>query len=69
VPEFDGVAIDSATIRNLVASRKPGVTVPMVVLRDGQRRTLDITLDKRPSAEELREAEAGPKAAGGPPAA
>ncbi len=55
VPEFDGVAIDSATqLRNLVASRKPGATVPMAVLRDGQRRTIDITLDKRPSAEELR---------------
>ncbi len=55
VPEFDGVAIDSATqFRNLVASRKPGVTVPMVVVRDGERRTVDITLDKRPSAEELR---------------
>jgi serine protease Do len=54
VPEFDGAAIDSATqFRNLVASRKPGTTVPMVVLRDGQRRTTDITLDKRPSAEEL----------------
>jgi len=55
VPEFDGVAIDSATqFRNLVASRKPGVTVPMVVWRDGERRTIDITLVKRPSAEELR---------------
>jgi len=55
VPEFDGLAIDSATqLRNLVASRKPGATVPMVVLRDGQGRTVDLTLDKRPSADELR---------------
>ncbi len=55
VPQFDGVALDSAAqFRNLVASRKPGATVPMVVLRDGQRRTVDITLEKRPSAEELR---------------
>jgi len=55
VPEFDGVAIDSATqFRNLVASRKPGATVPMVVLRDGERRTVAITLEKRPSADELR---------------
>ena len=54
VPQFDGVAIDSATqFRNLVASRKPGATIPMVVLRDGERRTVDVTLDKRPSAEEL----------------
>ncbi len=55
VPQFDGVAIDSATqFRNLVASRKPGATVPVVVLRDGERRTIDVTLDKRPSPEELR---------------
>jgi serine protease Do len=63
VPEFDGVAIDSATqFRNLVASRKPGATVPIVILRDGERRTIDITLDKRPSADELRgERRASPK--------
>jgi serine protease Do len=55
VPEFDGVAIDSAVqFRNLVASRKPGVTVPIVVWRDGQRRTVDVTLEKRPSPEQLR---------------
>jgi serine protease Do len=54
VPQFDGVAIDSASqFRNLVASRKPGQTVQMVVLRDGERRTLDVTLVRRPSAEEL----------------
>jgi serine protease Do len=61
VPEFDGVAIDSATqFRNLVASRKPGATVPIVVWRDGERRTVDVTLDKRPSAEELRGARREP---------
>ncbi len=55
VPEFDGVALDSAAqFRNLVAGRKPGATVPMVVVRDGRRRMVDVTLDKRPSAEELR---------------
>jgi len=55
VPEFGGVAIDSASqFRNLVASHKPGETIAMVVLRDGTRRTMDVQLDKRPSTEELR---------------
>ena len=56
VPEFDGVAIDSATqFRNLVASRKPGTTVAVVVLRNSaHRQTINVMLDKRPSAEELR---------------
>ncbi len=55
VPQFDGVAIDSAAqFRDLVAGRKPGATVPMVILRDGQRQTINVTLDKRPSPEELR---------------
>lgn len=54
VPEFGGVPIDSAAqFRNLVASHKPGDTVPVLVVRDGQRRTIDVTLDKRPNADEL----------------
>jgi serine protease Do len=55
VPQFDGVVIDSASqFRNLVASRKPGDSVGIVILRDGQRRTITVTLDKRPNVEELR---------------
>jgi len=54
VPEFDDVPIDSASqFRSLVASHKPGRKVRLVVLRDGQRRTMEVTLDRRPSAEEL----------------
>jgi serine protease Do len=49
VPQFEGVAIDSASqFRNLVASRKPGDHVAIVVVREGRRQTIDVTLDKRP---------------------
>jgi serine protease Do len=54
VPQFDGIAIDSASqFRNLVASRRPGDHVAVVVLREGRRQTIDITLDKRPPADDL----------------
>ena len=48
--EFDGKAIESASrliIR--VATLKPGTQVELVVLRDGQRQNLIVTLDKRPT--------------------
>ncbi len=55
VLEFGGIAIESATqFRNLVAGRKPGEEVQIVVLRDGERETLTAKLDRRPPAEELR---------------
>jgi serine protease Do len=55
VLEFEGVDVESAAqFRNLVAAQRPGGRVEMVVLRDGRRRTLTITLRKRPSIEELR---------------
>jgi serine protease Do len=54
--EFDGEPVESATqFRNLVASRKPGERIKIVVLRDGERKTLTLQLDKRPSLGELRE--------------
>jgi len=54
VLEFDHMAIESAAqFRNLIAGRKPGQTVDIEVLRDGQRRTFQAKLDKRPSSEEL----------------
>jgi serine protease Do len=49
------VAIESAAqFRNLVASHKPGQKVELVVVRDGQRRTMEVMLDKRPGVDELR---------------
>jgi serine protease Do len=55
VVQFGGSPVESASqFRNLVAVRKPGETVEMVVLRNGQRETLTPQMGKRPSAEELR---------------
>ncbi len=55
VPQFDGAAVESAAqFRNLVASRKPGQKIELVVLREGERRTIEVTLDKRPGVDELR---------------
>jgi len=55
VLEFGGSSIDSASqFRDLVAARKPEEKVEMVVLRDGERKTLTMKMGKRPSAEELR---------------
>jgi serine protease Do len=55
VLEFGGSAVESASqLRNLVAVRKPADTVEVVVLRGGQRKTLTVTMGKRPSTEELR---------------
>lgn len=53
--EFDGTPVDSDTqFRNLVAARAPGETVNVVILRDGARQTLRVTLARRPSIEEMR---------------
>ncbi len=53
--EFDGKTVESATqFRNLVAEHKPGAQVKIVALRDGERETLTVTLDRRPSVEQMR---------------
>jgi len=55
VLEFRGTPIESAAqFRNLVASGRPGDTVELVVLRNGERMTISATLDTRPSAEQLQ---------------
>ncbi|MEN6336451.1 MAG: PDZ domain-containing protein, partial [Phycisphaerales bacterium] len=55
VLEFRGTPIESAAqFRNLVASGRPGDTVDMLVLRNGERTTISATLDTRPSAEQLQ---------------
>jgi serine protease Do len=55
VLQFAERDVESAVqFRNLVASQRPGTTVPMVVLRDGERQTLPVQLDPRPGIEELR---------------
>jgi S1-C subfamily serine protease len=50
IVEFDGREITSAPdLQAAVDARKPGDTVELTVLRDGSRRTLEVTLGTRPS--------------------
>jgi S1-C subfamily serine protease len=49
IVEFDGQAVTSPTaLQSAVDARRPGETVPVVVLRDGDRQTIEVTLDVRP---------------------
>ena len=49
IVEFDGQEVTSATaLQSAVDARRPGETVSIVVLRDGDRRTLEVTLAVRP---------------------
>jgi serine protease Do len=53
--EFDGKAVESAgrfIVR--VAELKPGTQIDVVVLRDGQRRNLNVTLGERPKVQTLK---------------
>lgn len=43
------------TVSFLVANLQPGTTVPVEVLRDGKRTTINVTLGKRPSEAELQQ--------------
>ena len=43
------------TLSFLIANISPGTTVPVEVFRNGSRRTLNVTVGKRPSEEELRQ--------------
>ena len=45
------------TLSFLVANIAPGTTIPVTLLRDGDRRTVRLTVGTRPSAEELAEAQ------------
>ena len=49
VVEFDGDAVTSAVaLQSAVDTRQPGDTVSITVVRDGSRRTFDVTLGVRP---------------------
>jgi S1-C subfamily serine protease len=49
IVEFDGQAVSSPTaLQSAVDARRPGETVPVVVLRDGTRQTIEVTLAVRP---------------------
>lgn len=45
------------TLSYLVANIEPGTTIPLEVLRNGERRNLNITVGRRPSDEELRQSQ------------
>jgi len=49
IVEFDGQAVTSpVALQSAVDARRPGDTVAVVVLRDGDRRTIEVTLGVRP---------------------
>ena len=55
ITEFDGRAIASPSdLGQAVLTRKPGDTVEVVVQRDGERETLDVTLGTRPDQQQTQ---------------
>jgi serine protease Do len=58
VLEFNGKAVrDSRQLKLQVAQTKPGLTVPVKVLREGSTRTLEVTLKELPSSDKIARAE------------
>ena len=65
IVELEGEPVATANdLMNRVAMHKPGSKIDVVVLRDGKRRTITITLDKRP--QEVADAAGGAAKARGP---
>ncbi len=49
IVEFDGQEVSSPTaLQSAVDTRQPGETVAVTIIRDGSRRTIDVTLGVRP---------------------
>jgi serine protease Do len=58
VLEFNGKAVrDSRQLKLQVAQTKPGLTVPVKVLREGSTRTLEVTLKELPGSDKIARAE------------
>jgi len=54
VVELQGEPVTNANeLMNKIAAQKPGTEVELVVLRDGKRKRLTVTLDTRPDSSEL----------------
>jgi len=54
IVELNGQPLEKASeLLNRIAALKPGTKVKIVVLRDGERKTLTVKLGKRPPAKEL----------------
>jgi serine protease Do len=50
IVEFNGQPVqDASQLKLRVAETGPGITVPVVVMRNGERKTLDITLKEQPT--------------------
>ncbi|MBB3764412.1 Do family serine endopeptidase [Sphingomicrobium lutaoense] len=45
------------TVSYLAARLRPGTKVPVVIIRDGRRQTLELTVGERPTEEEMRRAQ------------
>src|SRR6201999_1298438 len=61
VIDFNGHPVaDSRRMQLEVAGTKPGSTVPVQVLRDGEKKTLNVTVKEIPGAEKLANADAPP---------
>lgn len=55
VRTFDGQAVDDPnTLRNIVAQTDVGKTVPVEIVRDGKRETIQVTIGEQPSEETAR---------------
>ena len=58
VTEFNGhPVVDSRRLQLDVASTKPGSTVPVQILRDGEKKSLDVTVKQLPGTEKLASAD------------
>lgn len=56
IEQFNGRTVtDSRQLQLEVAEMKPGATVPVEIVRDGSRKTLDVTLKQLPGKENLAE--------------
>ena len=61
IVRFDGSEVDSATtLRRLVAAVKPGRQATVEVLRNGERRTFNVTIGRRPDDVDLSAAPGRP---------
>jgi len=56
--EFAGKKVNStAELRNVVASKAPGSTAPVIIIRDGAKRTIDVKLQTQPENQPVAQQE------------
>jgi serine protease Do len=60
IVELDGQPVDKAAdLQRKIAMKEPGANVEIVIVREGKRKPLTATLDKRPSKEAMEAAKGG----------